>query len=51
MVEHRHSEFAHERFFLEMQIPQHGIAMPSTQHSNSVVVDFSTHERHGAAGT
>jgi hypothetical protein len=50
MVEHRHSKLAHERFCLEMQIPQHGVAMPSTHHTDSVVVDFFTHERHGAAG-
>jgi hypothetical protein len=33
-----------------MQVSEHGVTVPSTQHSNGVVVDLAAHERHGAAG-
>jgi hypothetical protein len=39
MVKHSRSELAHQRFCLEVQIPHHGVTMPSTQHANGVVVD------------
>jgi hypothetical protein len=39
VVEHSGGELSHQGFCLEMQIPHHGIAMPSTQHSNGVVVN------------
>ena len=33
-----------------MQVPHHGIAVPSTQHFDQVLVNFATEECHGAAG-
>jgi hypothetical protein len=33
-----------------MQVSEHGVTVPSTQHSNGVVVDSAAHERYGAAG-
>jgi hypothetical protein len=50
MVEHCYSKLAHKRFCLNMKIPQHGVATPSTQHSNGNVIDLSAYEGHGAAG-
>jgi hypothetical protein len=49
MIEHRHRKLAHQRFGLQMQVTKHGIAVPSTQHAYSAVVDAATHECHGAA--
>jgi hypothetical protein len=49
MVEHGGSELAHERLRLKVQVSHHGVAVPVTQHTNCVVVDFSTQESHGAA--
>jgi hypothetical protein len=49
MIEHHHRKLAHQRFGLQMQVTKHGIAVPSTQHAYSAVVDAATHECHGAA--
>jgi hypothetical protein len=51
MVEHCHCELAHDGFGLEVQIAEHGVTVPSTDHSNGVVVDAATHECHGATGS
>jgi hypothetical protein len=50
MIENRHRKLAHQRFGLQMKVSKHGIAVPSTQHAYSAVVDAATHECHGAAG-
>jgi hypothetical protein len=49
MVEHGGGEFAHERLCLKVQVSHHGVAVPATQHTNGVVVNFATQESHGAA--
>jgi hypothetical protein len=49
MAQHCHSKLAHDGISLQVQILEHGVAVPSTNHPNGVVIDATAHERHGSA--
>ena len=50
VVEHSFCKLLHDGLCLQVEMPRHDVAMPSTQHANEICVHFATEWSHGAAG-